>query len=63
MNLIENGKDNYMKLVKVKDCWSFQTKIVNMFWDQGECEWPLDRCTCIYTNAKREMVKYRYMDE
>ena len=25
----KNGKDNYIKMVRKKDCWSFQTKVIN----------------------------------
>ena len=26
----KNGKGDYMKVVHVKDCWSFQTKVMNI---------------------------------
>ena len=26
-----NGNDNYMKMVMYRDCWSFQTKVMNIF--------------------------------
>ena len=37
-----NGKGYYVKNGEgKKDYWSFQIKVMNILWGQGEHEWPL----------------------
>ena len=34
-------KNYYMKIAQQKDCWPFQTKVMNIFLGHAEHEWPL----------------------